>query len=218
MSAKSILFNTDMVRAILDGRKTVTRRLLKLPSYIKQEKDGTYTLFAEGTVYENQHLEDILTYLKMPYQLEDILYVRETWTLEEFYDSGAVIKYRAGGNLPIDYDCEGETYHKLLKFAEDGWVPSIFMPKEAARIWLKVTNVRVERLQNIYKSDPMQTVYNICSEGIELKAVKENYEVLINDFKMLWDSTIKQSDLDRYGWNANPWVHVIEFERKEKER
>jgi hypothetical protein len=90
------------------------------------------------------------------------------------------------------------------------------MPKKAARIWLKVTDVRVERLHHIIVADPNQTIHNICSEGIEFKAVMENYEVLIKDFKTLWDSTIKKSDLDRYGWEANPWVWVIEFERCEK--
>jgi hypothetical protein len=130
--------------------------------------------------------------------------------LEEFYDNGAMIKYRAGGELPIDYDTEGETYYKLLKFADDGWVPSIHMPKEAARIWLKVTDVRVERLQDI-------TSEQICQEGVEVE-----HPHVLNDigkryaFSQVWESTITKSDLDRYGWDANPWTWAIEFERCEK--
>ena len=88
--------------------------------------------------------------------------------------------------------------------------PSIHMPKEAARIWLKVTDVRVERLQEI-------TEEQIGREGVEVE-----YPHVLNGeekryaFSTLWNSTVKKSDLDRYGWNANPWVWVIEFERCEK--
>ena len=90
------------------------------------------------------------------------------------------------------------------------WRPSIHMPKEAARIWLKVTDVRVERLQEI-------TEEQIGREGVEVE-----YPHVLNGeekryaFSTLWNSTVKKSDLDRYGWNANPWVWVIEFERCEK--
>ena len=92
--------------------------------------------------------------------------------------------------------------------------PSIRMPKEAARIWLKVTNVRVERLQQI-------TEVGIRKEGIEVDPKEcvgkfDFISELFFLFQRLWDSTIKKSDLDRYGWDANPWVWVIEFERCEK--
>lgn len=201
-----ILFNTDMVRAILDGRKTVTRRLVKLPKYIQLQDDGLYTLFADGTCYENQHMEDITDYLNKPYQPGDTLYVRETWKLEEFYDAEALIRFRAGGEIDIDYECEGATYSKLLKYVDDiGWQPSLFMPKEAARIWMKVKEVRVERLQKMTPDDAVR-------EG-----TKETFPPLaVDEFRDIWNSTIKKCDLDRYGWNANPWVWVIEFERCEK--
>lgn len=200
MKIKPILFNTEMVRAILDGRKACTRRLVKLPSYIKQQEDGLYTLYAEGTCYENQYLEEIISYIKQPYQPGDILYVRETWhkytkrigkgescRLAEFYG------YKASVANSED--------------AEEPWKPSIHMPKKAARIWLKVTDVRVERLQDI-------TSEQIGREGVEVE-----YPHVLNGeekryaFSTLWNSTIQKSDLDRYGWNANPWVWVIEFER-----
>lgn len=90
------------------------------------------------------------------------------------------------------------------------WHPSIHMPKEAARIFLRVTNVRVERLQEI-------TSGQICKEGVEVEdPYVLNGEEKRYAFSNLWDSTIKESDLDRYGWNANPWVWVIEFERCDK--
>ena len=82
------------------------------------------------------------------------------------------------------------------------------MPKEAARIWLRVTDVRVERLQDISGAE-------LIKEGIDL--YQSNYiKAAFDEFKMLWDADIKKSDLDRYGWSANPWVWVIEFERCEK--
>lgn len=99
------------------------------------------------------------------------------------------------------------------------WHPSIHMPKEAARIWLKVTGVRVERLQE-------------CGEGWCIDIEKEGiatpqdpilyisddafHDALRMEFQKIWDSTIKKSDLDRYGWDANPWVWVIDFERCDK--
>ena len=90
------------------------------------------------------------------------------------------------------------------------WHPSIHMPKEAARIWLKVTDVRVERLQEI-------TSEQICREGVEVEYPHAlNGEEKRYAFSTLWNSTIKKADLDRYSWDANPWVWVIEFERCEK--
>ena len=85
------------------------------------------------------------------------------------------------------------------------WTPSIHMPKEAARIFLKVTSVKVERLQNMDEESGLK-------EGIP----KRGSRLPIFVFMELWDSTIKKSDLDEYGWDANPWVWVIEFERCEK--
>ena len=83
-------------------------------------------------------------------------------------------------------------------------------PKEAARIWLKVKDVRVERLQEI-------TIDEIRNEGLTSMAVHAgDMEIALSEWKNLWNSTIKKSDLDRYGWDANPWVWVIEFERCEK--
>ena len=88
------------------------------------------------------------------------------------------------------------------------WKPSIHMPKEAARIWLKVTDVRVERLQEMDKTDALK-------EGIDPRLCL-NLSHALTKFKKIWDSTIKKSDLDIYGWDADPWVWVIEFERCEK--
>jgi hypothetical protein len=217
MSVKGILFNTDMVRAILAGRKTVTRRKINRDIINNCDMDTDGTLLDYGNADG-----DFINPVKLcRYQTGDILYVRETWTLEEFYDNGAMIKYRAGGELPIDYDCEGETYHRLVKFAEDGWIPSLHMPKEAARIWLRVTDVRVERLQDITEEqarmEGVLSPYHYADNDEYWEETKRNelpYDIAA--FSALWDSTIKKTGIDIYGWNANPWVWAIKFERCDK--
>lgn len=209
-----ILFNTEMVQAILDGRKTVTRRVLKHP----------FEVHPNGFITKPRGNERLCPY-EPPYQPGNILYVRETWGISNFdYDEEvAYIVYKASENEK-DEGClavklPNDKFEKLYDSMSENspeWRPSIHMPKEAARIWLKVTDVRVERLQGIVSSKPQKTVHNICAEGLRFKAVMENYDVLINDFKSLWDSTVKHTQLDIYGWDANPWVWVIEFERCKK--
>ena len=224
MRVLPILFNTEMVRAIRDGRKKCTRRIVKIPNYINQQDDGLYTLFVEGTCYENQHFEEIVQYLKKPYQPGDILYVRETWQCwrAHRYEATADIRFRAGGDDVRLQFANGSTdsidrydfdtfVHKW--FSHNGeWKPSLFMPKEAARIWLKVTDGSVERLNDITDKDAER-------EGAQ-PDYPFDYAVdkwpNLEHFKEIWNGTIKKSDLDRYGWDANPFVWVIEFEQCEK--
>lgn len=217
MATKPILFNTEMVRAILNGRKSCTRRIVKpqqlvallsdkckngMPEEFLKEKKLMFKPYCDMT-----DIELINAAYKPPYQPGDILYVRETWHkyikrvgkgeschLAEFYG------YRASVANSED--------------ADEPWKPSIHMPKKAARIWLKVTDVRVEQLQDI-------TGLSVQKEGIEVdpKECAGKFDFiseLFFLFQRLWDSTIKKSDLNRYGWDANPYVWVIEFERCEK--
>lgn len=201
MAIKPILFNTEMVRAILDGRKTCTRRVVKTRRkdacgfYVTKRPDGSfagiYEYDEDERMFENQ--------LIPPYKPGDVLYVRETWG--EGYAEGTYI-YKADDKL-----AELPTFKKTSKIL---YHPSIHMPKKAARIWLKVTDVRVERLQDIDGKGCLK-------EGIEEEPLKYVGDEFVKGmFHDLWDSTIKKSDLDRYGWAANPWVWVIEFERCEK--
>jgi len=183
-----ILFNMKMVRAILDGRKSCTRRI------IKPQPQGYFEVSEEPLyIYDTDGKQGKIT---PPYQPGDILYVRET-----FIQAAAhIFWYKADDKPWMSKD--------LL------WKPSIHMPKEAARIWLKVTDVRVERLQDI-------TGLSVQKEGIELdpKECASKFDFITELFLLfqkLWDSTIKKSDLDRYGWDTNPYVWVIEFERCEK--
>lgn len=217
MSIKPILFNTEMVRAILDGRKTCTRRLVKPQPksklcYTFAGSDSDTWGYPNRTAHEiwgeefklpNDITEEELSKRwNPPYHTDDILYVRETWCGLPVNEAGHM-----RGHTIYYYKADGELRPKGWRGT---WHPSIHMPKEAARIWLKVTDVRVERLQEI-------TSEQICREGVEVE-----YPHVLNGeekryaFSRLWDSTIKKSDLDRYGWNASPWVWVIEFERCEK--
>lgn len=230
---KPILFNTEMVRAVLDGRKTATRRIIKLKynnSHIEWHKDKygkklvekqnnvegeTYGVKPEGT-----HWQKLLTMREItsPYKVGDILYVRETWAKMCCCECGCTdeeCKYnidRSGLTIFCD---DGVFVYKATDSvnSKPKWHPSIHMPKEAARIFLRVTDVRVERLQDITHDE-------ITKEGIVTKGNFGSPE-RINPyfaFKNLWNSTINKSDLDKYGWNANPWVWVIEFERISKEQ
>lgn len=93
--------------------------------------------------------------------------------------------------------------------ANEPWKPSIHMPKKAARIWLKVTDVRLERLQDITEKGATEEGC-ICDIEYALGDSAKGH------FSDLWNSTVKKSDLKTYGWDANPYVWVIEFERCEK--
>ena len=208
---KPILFNTEMVRAILDGRKTCTRRLIRkhIENKYLEYDEWVRAVAPPGSTY----LREKEFYEKYPpYQPGDTLYVRETWS--EGYEEGTYI-YRADdklADLPTFKESSKLIYH-----------PSIHMPKEAARIWLKVTDVRVERLQDITPKDAEnEGVGNLFYEDIGYSEknygteVDPEHGIAKEQFAWLWESTIKKSDLDRYGWDANPYVWVISFERCEK--
>ena len=207
-----------MVRAILDGRKTVTRRVIKPQPKSKlcyvfagsHKKDIRRWVYPSKTAHEflgeEFKLTDDITEEELkkkwspPYHADDILYVRETWG--EGYEEWTYI-YKADdklANLPEFKESSKLIYH-----------PSIHMPKEAARVFLKVTNVRVERLQDIDDEQAKEDGANWRNGkngGFEEKMRRSAVE----RFTEIWNSTIKKSDLDRYGWDANPWVWVIEFE------
>ncbi len=188
MSVKPILFNTEMVRGILDGRKTCTRR--KIPVDIVYFCDIDHD--GELLAYENSYGDFIAPERLCRYQPGDILYVRETW------------KKALNGYYYYE-DWQRNDIADITK-----WKPSIHMPKEAARIWLKVKDVRVERLQDI-------DIDGIRNEGLPSMAVHAgDMEIAFKEWETLWNKIIKKSDLDRYGWDANPYVWVIEFERCEE--
>ena len=218
MAVKPILFNTEMVQAIMNGRKTCTRRVIKP----QPDEKHTYPL---GFVTDSTEKKEVgcfgfaaneyggsIQYVKPPYRYApgDILYVRETWCDDRQFTHAST---------------PGRYFYKASESGNFKWKPSIHMPKKAARIWLKVTDVRVERLQDITEeqacmegTDPWDEV---CYENNGWHPTFSDPDSggdpnMVNGFHKLWNSTIKKSNLNRYGWDANPWVWVIEFERCEK--
>ncbi len=196
--AKPILFNTEMVRAILDGRKTQTRRVVNINTDVEcnygehefVSDDFGNTFDYTGFVCRKCGFGVSPPHCKYPvgtsvfrprYNDGDILYVRETW--REY-------------NGKYFYKSDQCADHDDYKYGVARYRPSIHMPKEAARIFLRVTDVRVERLQDIDDD-------GVVAEGLNIG----------DPFDELWDSTIKKKDLSLYGWEANPWVWVYEFEK-----
>lgn len=191
---KPILFNTEMVKAILEGRKTQTRRAIKnIRAY---HMDGT-----PGNM--------------PPWKPGDMLYVRETWVWMNAMDCGSPClgpcnQYKG------EYGCF--IYKATNNIFTDGWNPSIHMPREAARLFLKVKDVRIEHLQDCGRG----WCCGIEKEGVRtpqdpiLYTSDDKYhDALRAEMKKVWDSTLKPVEIDRFGWAANPWVWVIEFEKME---
>ena len=221
---KPILFNTEMVKAILDGRKTVTRRVAKHihssvycqceycfdHEFIRDDfADGIYTGYVcrkcgYGVSSPYSRYPVGTSFIRPLCQPSDILYVRETWNTTD--DCGLFPPWPSTG-----------THYMYLADAPDSpeakearWRPSIHMPKEAARIFLRVTDVRVERLQDVDEGQARK-------EGFlnDIDLINGTGKSAAKHFSELWDSTVKPDD--KYGWNANPWVWVIEFERINRE-
>ena len=249
---KPILFNTEMVRAILDGRKTVTRRIVKPQpgeelAYIwGGSNHGKWGFSPDNkSRYEEHRAANDWKYWAPPCHADDILYVRETFRID--YLSNIIgtgrVHYKADGSF-ADIRFAPNRYDMMRRAQlKPGWRPNENMPREAARIFLRVTDVRVERLQTSF-FEPICPVFAVQAEGIDIgdtcRECIENYgepccvdtvdedgsdlyggecgelDQSRGEFSDLWDSTIKPADRERYGWAANPWVWVIEFERCEK--
>ncbi len=214
MKDKPIIFSTPMVQAIIEGRKSMTRRVMKPAKRNREGYKQGNGLWIDGYGTEarpNEHIKDYSVspvwqrkdyYIKdfAPYKPGDILWVRETWCERlGVVDKGLYI-----------YKAHVEPQDEIHQYALDQnkWRPSIFMPREAARLFLRVTNVRVERLQDITEEQAVKEgakAYgpNNCS-GTSARIA----------FAEIWDRTTRDNS---YEWRKNPWVWVIEFEREEVE-
>lgn len=185
MKEHPILFSTSMVQAILDGRKTMTRRVVKSPKWSEPSR--------------------ALVDFECPYGwIGDRLWVRETWAKPPMLTNKML---RDGA----------DTWPKCVYLADDvdigqwkewGWKvkPSIFMPRWASRITLEITNIRVERLQDITSADSIKEgMYSYAnSQTIDCETRDPR-----DDFKILWDSINGK----KHPWSSNPWVWVISFRR-----
>lgn len=241
MAIKPILFNTEMVLAILDGRKSCTRRICKdANEYTVPDMEfynADMRTYAVHNFADKEQMEQLSTADRTcPICPGDILYVRESvfQGVGRYLDvSGETVCV-----LTNDFEYYADGLHEKDHWKdkhEHTWMhrrPSIHMPKEAARIWLKVTDVRVERLQDIDEdgvwnegfrfTPPCLTRVSADGHTCDLDGPCTSHikycDMTMGELfgKELWNSTVKKSDLDRYGWDANPWVWVIEFERCEK--
>lgn len=200
MAERPILFNPSMVRAILEGRKTQTRRLIKNAPVLYEVRDPDRITFGTwlGRYTARFTWNGIAIGgfdLPSPYEPGDILYVRETFGVSTF-DNGEYSKSQFVYKADMDpkYDNQKTSF----------WRPSIHMPKEAARIFLRVTDVKANRLTEMTEKDAK-------AEGARV-ATNMSGIMYRFDFIKIWESTLKPADFDKYKWNANPWVWVIEFE------
>ena len=211
MKERPILFSTPMVQAIMEGRKTMTRRIVK-PQPEKSPATNTFVplkeFLSQLNSQTNKGLKEIHTkgngagysFPLCPYgKVGDVLWVRETWQPSA---NNVFVHFKA--------DCADDP--------GKGWKPSIHMKKEYARIWLEIVSVRAERLDDI-------TVNDAINEGIKVvfdEVVKKNqyqdylnefpnYNNPINSFRSLWKK-INGAE----SWDANPWVWVVEFKRINK--
>jgi len=203
MKERPILFSTPMVQAILDGRKTQTRRKI---NHFGNNMHYGMLLGAWGLSDDPQHIKDNkwqwtlqtdvddngIFYLNCPYgQIGDVLWVRETFAMS--YDTEDHPELPGNDQeTGYVYKADGKPFYQI-----DKWKPSIFMPREACRIRLEITNIRVERLREISES-------NAISEGIIHNSMNDPRI----EFQWLW-----QSINGIESWELNPYVWVIEFKK-----
>lgn len=245
MAERQILFSGPMVRAILNGRKTQTRRVINpQPDTLPQSDyvDGHW--WYEDRYGQTRRLTD-----RCPYgRPGDLLYVRETWRPFAWHEGEPiVVEFAAGGpHQECDTTLDGrssewemrlweqisdELRAKGIPYDENGvyppgsqqhlrWRPSIHLPKWAARLWLRVTDIRVERLQDITEADALAEgcTGGVCNhEGRGYHGCTDCYntgwlEPPEVEFIDLWDGLNAKRG---YGWDTNPWVWVVEFERED---
>jgi len=193
---KPIIFSTEMVQKILSGDKSQTRRVVKIPSWTWDKADDLK--LENGNLFANSRKTKEQSPINPPYAVGDVLWVRETHCPLVVLDGVQQYAYRADGEV-------GEQEH-LDK--HDKWRPAIHMPREGARIFLRVKDIRAERLCEIVNSES-----DAKAEGV---MGLENYPGepwAISNFIRLWNCL----NADRgHGWDKNPWVWVVEFERCEK--
>lgn len=188
MKSKGILFRGEMVRAILDNRKSMTRRICNpQPTWPRRNNIG-WLGWDDGHGYK----------MRQPYKPGDILYVKETW--DETYNPTTGYAYKAS--------CNEDALH-LFK-----WHSPLFMPRSAARIWLMVKDVRCEKLQEITPHDAWLEGCRI-GNSFPWEDHIPDLQQMCRDIAFLgvWNNI---NDKNGYHWSANPWVWVITFERMEQ--
>jgi hypothetical protein len=213
MREKPIIFSTPMVQAILAGRKTQTRRVIKI-----DDAPENWKISIAGTSIVRTEPYDV----KLPrYAAGDVLWVRESWCENRgkyFYKADNICNGCTEDGICLP---EGVAKHITCELCEDRdgyikWRSPRFMPKEAARIFLLVTNVRVERVQDITEEDAIAegVLWERARKINQLETSDSIYDNAKALFMRLWDSINAKRG---YGWDKNPWVWVVKFERISKD-
>jgi len=194
MNNKPILFSGEMVKAILEGRKTMTRRVMKPQPFEDKSYFGGFGWPHSKNSCVAVGAPHIGGYCPYGNWEGDLLWVRETWGYYGSIQTPAWVVYRADG------DKSGIR-----------WKPSIFMPRELSRITLQIVNVRVERIQDISEQDAE-------AEGAEKISMENDRYGEVPQFRTGFEHLWETINFSRgFGWNANPWVWVIEFKPLQKE-
>jgi hypothetical protein len=218
MNFKPILFSTEMVRAILDGRKTQTRRLVKL-KHLKMEEVGAIHPDGSGkgwiawspgkgiTAELTQSVYPGNEGFACPYgQVGDVLWVREA-----FYSVAPEYDYALSTEKPI---YPGETWYKADDPAKGPWKPGIHMPKSACRIFLEITDRRIERVQDISEEDAVcegvWLDHSVSPTGYTVYGMP-HWPTAREAFKVLWSGINGEPS-----WEQSPWIWCITFKRIDK--
>jgi hypothetical protein len=217
-----ILFSTPMVQAILEGRKTQTRRLINVDPKADYLPDlnllGNTFVEPDGKLVE----PTMAAVIKPKYNVGDVLWVRETWCYVMLDHAHDLLEGRRESN---QFVFKTEVHEDWMLYAKEKygykWKPSIHMPKEACRLFLRVKSLRVERLQDINHKDAIAEGIDSKNTVVSLTPVTAYRDYVNQDnyfqrpdysFMTLW-----QSINGPESWDANPWVWVVEFERITKE-
>ena len=225
MKEHPILFNTPMIKAILKGNKTQTRRVI-----VSRKGSGLFDICRRTIdkkiidVQAKDEDDSHIGTVNCPYGVQgDLLWVREKWLDHVNYVELGYCMYAA--DMPIHWDAKDTEHGDDVDLIESDykWKPSIHMFKKDARLWLKVKDVRVERLQDISEDDARYEGIHSEHDGTHIwfedyqgDGMFKYFSGAIKSFKSLWDSINGQprkKDGPDISWKANPWVWVIEFER-----
>jgi len=209
MKETGIIMSGNHPKLILDGIKTQSRRVIKpQPTFNGTDLNGKPYFIYKGEEYSLWALSK-----KCPYgQVGDRLWVRETWTTEKRLDYLSPSQIGEAGDVPVWWEASSSWEMASVGLEIGKWRPSIFMPRWASRITLEITEIRVERLQEISEEDaraegiiwvtietaPQSNVYRPCA---------------VENFGRLWDSLNAKRG---YGWEVNPWVWCLSFRMIDK--
>jgi hypothetical protein len=211
---KPILFSAEMIKAIDEDRKNRTRRVIKkipcecgnwIPCEVSNTTKEGYQASGHSGLWSCESC--MSEPAKSPYIVGETRWIQETWKIDRIdYDGFSIlISYKAGGKNTVQFS--KERYFKFRKFSlKGGWQSPYFMPREAARSFIEITDVKPERLQDITEEDAK-------AEGVS-PIVDAHLNILPNGYRLAFSDLWNKLNLKRgYGYDMNPWIRVISFEK-----